>query len=134
MRCLTDTKLPKFMPDTGRLYLMTSREFARSKVSFPSFLLASLLQPDHTSSEESLPRPIQALLKEFQDTMPDSLLDGLPPMRGIEHHINLISGASLPNRAAYRASPTKCQEYQRQVEEVLTKGFIRDHLSLALCR
>ena len=70
--------------------------------------------------------PLQDLLSQYEDMMSDILLDGLPPVRGIEHRIDFIPGASLPNRAAYRASPTECQELQRKVEELLAKGFVRE--------
>lgn len=50
-------------------------------------------------------------------------------MRSIRHHMDLIPGASLPNKAAYRLTPKKNEEIQRQVEELLRKGLIRECLS-----
>jgi hypothetical protein len=44
-----------------------------------------------------LPRAITNLLQEFKDIFPDEIPPGLPPLRGIEHQIDLIPGASLPN-------------------------------------
>ncbi|XP_048229056.1 uncharacterized protein LOC125369827 [Ricinus communis] len=66
---------------------------------------------------------------EFVDVMPDEIPEGLPPLRGIEHQINLIPEASSPNRAVYRVSPKKTKELQRQVTELLQKGYIREGLS-----
>ncbi|XP_071909563.1 uncharacterized protein [Coffea arabica] len=42
---------------------------------------------------------------EYEDVFPDDVPSGLPPVRGIEHQINLIPGASLPNQPAYRSNP-----------------------------
>jgi hypothetical protein len=39
-------------------------------------------------------------LQQFPDVFPSELPLGLPPIRGIEHQIDLIPGASLLNRAA----------------------------------
>jgi hypothetical protein len=46
-----------------------------------------------------LPHTITNLLQEFKDIFPAEIPPGLPPLRGIEHQIDLIPGASLPNRA-----------------------------------
>jgi len=57
------------------------------------------------------------LVKEFHDVFQDPPI-GLPPLRGIEHQIDFILDASLPNRPAYRANPTESKEIQQQVEEL----------------
>ncbi|KAK1579641.1 hypothetical protein QYE76_016619, partial [Lolium multiflorum] len=68
-------------------------------------------------------------LTEFQDVFPDELPHGLPPLRGIEHRIDLIPGAPLPNRAAYRTNPEDTKEIQRQIQDLLAKGYVRESLS-----
>jgi hypothetical protein len=60
-----------------------------------------------------LPRAITNPLHEFKDVFPVEIPPGLPPLRGIEHQIDLISDASLPNRAAYRINPEEKKEIQR---------------------
>jgi hypothetical protein len=52
-----------------------------------------------------LPRAITNLLLEFKDVFPDEIPLGLPPLRGIEHQIDLIPGVALPNRVPYRTNP-----------------------------
>jgi hypothetical protein len=61
----------------------------------------------------SLPHAITNLLQEFKDVFPTEIFTGLPPLRGIEHQIDLIPGASLPNRAAYRTNSDEMKEIQR---------------------
>ena len=68
-------------------------------------------------------------MQEFEDVFPSELPPGLPPLRGIEHRIDLIPGAPLPNRAPYRTNPEKTKESQRQVKELLKKGYVRESLS-----
>ncbi|RDX92379.1 hypothetical protein CR513_25498, partial [Mucuna pruriens] len=53
----------------------------------------------------------------------------LPPLRDIEHQIDLIPGCPIPNRPAYRTNPEETKEIQKQVNELLQKGFVRESLS-----
>jgi hypothetical protein len=63
----------------------------------------------------TLPAPVTNLLQEFSDVFSAEIPPGLPPIREIEHQIDFIPGASLPNRAAYQANPEETKEIQRQV-------------------
>ncbi|XP_048229069.1 uncharacterized protein LOC125369842 [Ricinus communis] len=55
---------------------------------------------------------LNELLEEYKDVFPDDIPKGLPPLRGIEHAIDLILGASLPNKAAYKCNPEESKELQ----------------------
>ena len=72
-----------------------------------------------------LPRQIKELLEEVKDVFPDELPKGLPTIRGIKHQIDLVPGASLPNRLALE----EAKEIQRQVGELLEKGYVQESLS-----
>jgi hypothetical protein len=76
-----------------------------------------------------LPRAITNLLQELKDVFPAEIPPGLPPLRGIEHQIDLIPGASLPNRAAYRTNPEETKEIHLQVQELLDNGYVHENLS-----
>jgi hypothetical protein len=65
----------------------------------------------------------------FNDVFPAEIPPGLPPLRGIEHQIDLIPGASLPNRAAYRTNSEEMKEIQPQIQELLDNGYVRERLS-----
>ena len=43
--------------------------------------------------------------------------------------MDLIPGASLPNKAPYRLTPIENEKFNRQVHELLQKGLIRESLS-----
>ncbi|CAJ2661905.1 unnamed protein product [Trifolium pratense] len=83
----------------------------------------------NTPNTQNLPSCVETLLREFKDMFPKEIPSGLPPIRGIEHHIDLNPGASLPNRPAYRSNPQQTQEIQRQVTELVSKGWVRESLS-----
>ena len=65
--------------------------------------------------DKSLPSVIVDLLQENEDLFPEEVPNGLPPIRGIEHQIDFIPGASIPNKPAYRCNPEETKEIQKQV-------------------
>src|SRR5688572_27631436 len=46
-----------------------------------------------------IPPAVANILQEYADVFPKDLPPGLPPHRGIEHQIDLIPGAQLPNHS-----------------------------------
>jgi hypothetical protein len=60
----------------------------------------------------ALPHAITNLLSEFKDIFPIDIPPELPPLREIEHQIDLIPGATLPNCAAYRINPEETKKIQ----------------------
>ena len=92
--------------------------------------ILALLMAERKDVKESEPHPlVKPLLHEFQDVFPEELPPGLPPLRGIEHHIDLLPGAPLPNKPAYRCNPEETKELQRQVDELIQRGFVRESMS-----
>ena len=90
------------------------------------------LQTNFVSLEEipsSLPPAVTNLLQEYADIFPKEVPPGLPPICEIEHQIDLIPEASMPNRAPYRTNPKETKEIQHQVQELLDKGYVRESLS-----
>jgi hypothetical protein len=72
---------------------------------------------------------IQKLLEEFADIVVDELPRLLPLIGSISHHIDLIPGASLPNKASYKLTPQENEEVKRQVQDLMDKGLVRECLS-----
>ncbi|XP_044489105.1 uncharacterized protein LOC123213695 [Mangifera indica] len=73
-------------------------------------------------------RPWQLDRKEFEDLFPEEIPHGLPHLRGIEHQIDFIP-IIIPNRPAYITNLEETKEIQRQVDELVEKGFVKESLS-----
>ena len=74
---------------------------------------------------DDFPVEVKTLLDECADIIVDEFPNTLPPVRSISHHIDLISGASLPDKAAYRLTPQENEEIKQQVQELLEKGLVK---------
>ena len=76
-----------------------------------------------------IPLEVQTLLEEFDDVIPKDLQTKLPPMRNIQHHIDLIPNASLLNVPHYKMSSRENKILRENVEELLSKGHIQASIS-----
>ena len=113
--------------DAGKATVLLSlaefdEELKQSEVGY-------MLMGKEVAECSNIPEEVVPLINEFSDVFPDELSDGLPPLRDIQHHIDLEPGVALPNRPYYRMSPREHEELRRQVEELLSKGQIRESMS-----
>ncbi|XP_048627545.1 uncharacterized protein LOC125596439 [Brassica napus] len=104
--------MQKAMTQSGQVLLMIFKEGCYAGLEAPE-----------------VPDVVQDLMGRYKDVFPDEIPAGLPPVRGIEHQIDLVPGAPLPNRAAYRVNPEEAKELERQVQDLMDKGYIRESLS-----
>jgi hypothetical protein len=93
---------------SNTVLLMSGKELLIEfkKKGDPQFILVRKPKIVLTSTRvDDLPEEIQELLEEFADIVVDELPHSLPPIRSVSHHIDLIPGASFPNKSAYRLTP-----------------------------
>lgn len=117
----------KVKPKKTESILITLPELKR-EVENDKGKLYTLVAKDITV-ETSIPPPVQPVIAQFADVFLEELPLGLPLMQDIQHCIDQIPGTVLPNKAAYRMSPAENTELNRQVQELIDKGFIRESLS-----
>ena len=68
------------------------------------------------------------IIKEFPDVFPDDI-SGLPPDREVEFTIDLIPETEPISIPPYRMAPAELRELKAQLEDLLSKGFIRPSIS-----
>ncbi|XP_021767609.1 uncharacterized protein LOC110731999 [Chenopodium quinoa] len=107
--------------------LLTLKEFER-EIDGEEELYLLYSKEIHENFVSQNPKLAQ-FIKDFEDVFPDELRKELPPLRGIEHQIDLIPGAALPNKPAYRCNPLETKELQRQIEELMSMGYVRESMS-----
>jgi hypothetical protein len=114
------------MSDKKQLVLLATKRDLRDVSESPSSVLHFVLvckdEAVRTNTSQHLPLVLSHLLQEFKDVFPDELPPGLPPLHGIEHRIELIPGAPLPNKVPYRVNPDETKEIQRQVQHLMENG------------
>ncbi|GBG83665.1 hypothetical protein CBR_g37467 [Chara braunii] len=69
---------------------------------------------------------VRDLIREYHDVFPSSFsYAGIPPMRDVEHSIQLVPDYCVHHHAPYRLSIPEDTELKRQLEEFLRLGFIK---------
>ena len=79
--------------------------------------------PDMTPEVRSI------VMEEFADVFPEKLPDGLPPDRGDAMKIETEPTADPPFRPVIRLSIAELDELRKQLDDLLSKGFIKPSTS-----
>ena len=116
------------------LHVLTKKNFQveSHKAGVVFVVIAQQVREPTVGCDVGIPLEVSTLLSEFSDVAPGDLPNELPPLRSIQHAIDLVSGSQLPNLPAYRNNPNEHAELKKHVKKLLSKGFIRESLSLVL--
>ena len=118
--------VPKLSRGEGSSLLTQSECVKELKLGSEVYVLIVV---EENEGDNEPPVIMKSILDEFNDVVPEEIPSGLPPMRDIQHYIDFVPGAALPNKAAYRMSQKEHEELQRQVDELLAKGMVRESMS-----
>ncbi|KAA3484963.1 Retrovirus-related Pol polyprotein from transposon 17.6 [Gossypium australe] len=129
---MSEEKDSKYEKDLEKLTVYAKEREIRKSYLLTQPLLVLMYKENFFNTNklnENLPSSNVSLLQEFKDVFSEDIPSGLPPIRGIEHQIDFMPGATIPNRPAYQSNPEETKELQRQVNELVEKGYIRESLS-----
>jgi hypothetical protein len=79
----------------------------------------------------TLPRAITNLLQGFKNVFPVEIPSGLPPLRGIEHQINLILGAMYQTVRHIELIQKRLRKFSDKSKSFWTTGMYKKALALA---
>ena len=126
---LTPLSPSQAMRDQLAISKVAKKSLLKHAFRFSEFIYLLFAKKVLGREEEEFHLKLKALLEEFLDVFPEELTKKLPPIRGIEHQIDLIPGSTLPNRPAYRCNPEEAKELQRKIEELMEMGYVRESMS-----
>jgi hypothetical protein len=86
-------------------------------------------EPKEATKLVTFAKCIKQVLEEFLDVMPKELPKDLPPRRQVNHAIEVVPEVAPPAKAPYRMIHEELKELKVQVEELLTKSYIRPNKS-----
>lgn len=109
--------------------LLLSRSECVKAMHEEGMVLVLAVSPMVATSKLTAPLEFTSLLDEFSYVFPEELRTGLPPLRDIQHCIDLAPNTTLPNSPHYRMSPLEHDELRRPVEDLLPKGYLHESLS-----
>ena len=82
-----------------------------------------------TAAVAAAKQAAERLVEEYRDVFPDELPRGLPPTRAVDHRIELTDATPPIHRGLYRMSPAELDELNKQINELLSAGFIQPSTS-----
>ena len=108
--------LRKILPTSTMIAMRASKMLRKS---YQGYLAYAIEVRDSSSRLEDIP-----VVREFSEVFPEDL-PGIPPDREIDFHIELAPGTDPISKAPYRMAPSELKELKVQMEELVSKGFVR---------
>ncbi|XP_019098106.1 PREDICTED: uncharacterized protein LOC109131522 [Camelina sativa] len=121
----TDIESPSAPVPNSKPSLLATKSEIMAEIDDSDVVFFLRFKPHILSLLPTVPVIFDKLLIEFAVVFPAELLDCLPPLRDIQHCIDLVPDSVLPNRPHYRMSPREHDELRKQVEDLLAKGYVR---------
>ena len=121
------TRIP--MAGGGKLNLVSMEQMQDEQL----VVWVRMEQMEETQGEakkdEPLPRHIREVLGKYKDVLtnelPQELPQELPPRREVDHKIEVIPGSEPPSKAPYRLNQKELLELKKQLNDLLSRGYIR---------
>ena len=84
----------------------------------------SIIPKDSKEEVEEVPTSVVDILREYSDILLDNVANRFPSKKKTSHQMDLVLGASFPNKAVHRMTPVESEELNMQIHELLQKGLI----------
>ena len=111
----------------GRLNFISAKELSEN--CYMLVMQVGEVGDGITEKVEFVPKCVEDVLKRYQDVMPKDLPNELPPRREVDHQIKVKSKTKPPSKAPNRLSQKELEELKSQLDELLSKGYIRQSKS-----
>ena len=122
-----DITIQGFRDKENQMSLMSACQFKKAAKNYPAFLCTIRPQePEKIKNNLSNVDPtLKGLLDEYLDVFPDELPKDLPPERTVDHRIDLLPGSAPVSKPTYKMSLAEMDELRRQLDDLLSRGFVR---------
>lgn len=124
------------LPDQGEgkivsphVMLLSGKDFLEVLKQEETQGYALFLHPNDESKQGNgekgeIPREVQAMLDRYNGVVAKDILDNLPPIREMSHQIDLIPGVTLPNKVAYKMTPSQNEEIEDKCKTFSIRGCL----------
>jgi ribulose bisphosphate carboxylase small subunit len=123
-----EVKLQGLLPDTTMGPPVSHHQLqAFDKVDSILYLVQLYELSSTPTTTQQLPQDLQQIIQQFSTVFDPP--NSLPPQRSGDHKIPLLEGAQPFCRRPYRYNPAQKTEIEKQIREMLDKGWIQTSTS-----